>query len=329
MIWIAIFLFVIAFLAALVYIANRKNDEVSTWASGATVLSLVLGFICLAISSICIVDAGHVGIPVLFGSVGDTPYKEGFHIVNPFMTVHPMSTRTENYWMSHVTHEGEQKNDDAVLVRSSNGLQMPVDVSVPYRLANEEACWVYQNLGDNYVEKILRPALSTATRRAASKYTAEQLYSTKLEEFSQSIPTLLEEEIGNILTKNYANAPKRVITFSQVLVGYIGIPDTVKGAIENKLKADQEQQAMEFQIMREKKEAERKKIEAEGIQTFQEIVSKGIDDRLLRWKAIDATLTLAQSPNSKIIIIGAGRDGLPVLLGNNGEPNLLVEPQKK
>jgi len=86
---------------------------------------------------------------------------------------------------------------------------------------------------------------------------------------------------------------------------------------------------MEFQILREKKEAERKKIEAEGIQTFQEIVTKGIDDRLLRWKAIDATLTLAQSPNSKIIIIGAGRDGLPVLLGNNGEPNLLVEPQKK
>lgn len=329
MIWIAILLFVVAAVAAFIYVLNRKNDEVAPWASGVTIVVTLLALLCTGIASVAIVKSGHVGVPVLFGSVGDKPLKEGFHIVNPFMDVHQMSTRTENYWMSHIAHEGEQKNDDAVVVRSSNGLQMPVDVSVPYRLAEDEACWVYQNLGDNYVEKILRPALSTATRRAASKYTAEQLYSTKLDEFSQAIPPLLEEEITNILTKNYNTAPKRVVTFSQVLVGYIGIPDTVKGAIENKLKADQEQQAMEFQIMKEKKEAERKKIEAEGIQTFQEIVTKGIDDRLLRWKAIDATLTLAQSPNSKIIIIGAGRDGLPVLLGNNGEPNVLVEPQKK
>lgn len=295
MIWLAILLFVVAFIAGLVYVANRKNDDVAPWASGVTVVTALLGLLFVGIASVCIVKAGHVGVPVLFGSVGEKPLKEGFHVVNPFVDVHQMSTRTENYWMSHASHEGENKGDDAVV--------------------------------DNYVEKILRPALSTATRRAASKYTAEQLYSTKLEEFSQSIPDLLTEEINNILTKNYTNAPKKIINFSQVLVGYIGIPDTVKAAIENKLKADQEQQAMEFQIMKEKKEAERKKIEAEGIQTFQEIVTKGIDDRLLRWKGIDATLKLAESPNSKIIIIGAGQDGLPVLLGGNGDPALVV-PKK-
>lgn len=327
MVFFSIFLFLIALILFAVVILNRANKEVFSFVSIALIGVFVVGLLSLLSSSVVVVKSGHVGVPVLFGSVQDKPLKEGFNFINPFLSIHQMSTRTENYWMSHVTHEDEQKNDDSVVVRSSNGLQMPVDISVPYRLVDDEACWVYQNLGDNYVEKILRPALSTATRRAASKYTAEQLYSTKLEEFSQAIPPLLEEEINNILTKNYTNAPKRIITLSQVLVGYIGIPDTVKTAIENKLKADQEQQAMEFQIMKEKKEAERKKIEAEGIQTFQEIVTKGIDDRLLRWKGIDATLKLAESTNSKIIIIGAGRDGLPVLLGDNGEPSLLV-PKK-
>lgn len=207
---------------------------------------------------------------------------------------------------------------------------MPVDVSTPYRLIPDVAPWVYRNLGPDYVEKILRPSLSTATRRAASLYTAEQLYSTKRDEFASKIKTLLDEEMNKLLQDNYKgkNPPETVLAVSQVLIGHVGIPDTVKNAIEAKLKADQEQQAMDFQILKEKKEAERKTVEAEGIRKFQEIVTKGIDEKLLRWKAIDATLHLANSNNTKIVIIGAGRDGLPVLLGGDGEPHVQVGPKK-
>jgi regulator of protease activity HflC (stomatin/prohibitin superfamily) len=273
------------------------------------------------------VKTGHVGVPVVFGDASNTTVGPGMHFpINPFCSLEEMSTRTENYWMSHVDHEGDKKGDDSVGVRSSNGLQMPVDLSVPYRLIPESAPWVLQNLGKEYITKILRPALSTAARRAAGHYTAEELYSTKRDEFAEKTRVLLEEELKKVLQDNYKgkNPPESVIVANQVLIGHIGIPDTVKNAIEAKLKADQEQQAMDFTIKRETKEAERKKVEAEGIRQFQEIVTKGIDEKLLRWKAIDATLKLAESNNTKVIIIGAGRDGLPVLLGSDGNPQIQV-----
>jgi regulator of protease activity HflC (stomatin/prohibitin superfamily) len=311
-----------------VSVTNRLEDEYKVLGRTFVVACGVVLIFSVCRSFITIVPAGHVGIPITFGSVGSRPLPEGISFVNPFCNVELLSVQTENYWMSHVAHEGQKKGDDSVIVRSSDGLQMPVDVSVPYRLMDEQACWVWQNLGKNYVEKILRPALSTATRRAAAKYTAEQLYSTKLEEFSTSITPILEDEINNVLNKNYSTNSKKIFSFSQVLVGYIQIPDSVKTAIENKLKADQEQQAMEFQIMKAKKEAERKRVEAEGIQAFQEIVKRGIDDQLLKWKAIEATLELSQSPNSKVIIIGGGRDGLPVLLNDSGDAKVIAAPKK-
>jgi regulator of protease activity HflC (stomatin/prohibitin superfamily) len=322
MIVVAILVGLLAVVAGLVAILNNEafREKAIFATAGLALASLFLFFA----SCICIVKAGSVGVPVLFGSVQGTIYPEGMHFMNPFVSVHQMSVRTENYWMSHDEMEGNTTRDDSVAVRSSNGLQMPVDLSVPYRLIPDAAPWVYQNLGDDYVEKLLRVSLSTAARRAASSYTAEQLYSTKRDDFARKTQTILEEELNKILQVGYKDkgAPEQVLVVSQVLVGHVGIPETVKGAIEAKLKADQEQQSMDFRIMREKKEAERKRVEAEGIQKFQEIVAKGIDDRLLRWKAIDATVHLAESKNAKIIIIGSGRDGLPVLLGSDGEVHL-------
>ena len=220
--------------------------------------------------------------------------------------------------MSHKDHEGQNKGDDSVAIRAANGLGMSVDVSLPYRLNPSAASWVYKNLGNDYVEKLLRPALSTAVRRAGGHYLAEEIYSTKRDEFAERIRTLLSEEMVKTLHDNYkgANPPDEVLIVSQVMVGHVEIPQSVKTSIESKLRADQEQQAMDFQILREKKEAERKRVEAEGIKGFQDIVSKGIEDKLLKWKAIDATLKLAESHNAKVIIIG-GKDGLPILL--NGE----------
>jgi len=277
MAFIALVLFVIMLFALVIYLTTH-DDELKTGACIVSGATFVVGAVLFVISSVGTVKTGCVGIPIVFGEISATTIGPGIHLVNPFCSIQEMSTQTENYWMSHQHDEGQKTGDDSVSVRSSNGLQMPVDVSVPYRLIPEVAPWVIQNLGKDYIVKILRPSLSTATRRAASHYTAEELYSTKRDEFAEKIRVLLDEELKKVLVENYAgkNPPEQVIVANQVLVGHVGIPDTVKNAIESKLKADQEQQAMDFTIKRETKEAERKKVEAEGIRQFQEIVTKGI-----------------------------------------------------
>lgn len=314
MLFVISVLFLIAALVAFFVLVTVNDRDAKAFTFIVCVGCGAAGILGIPTSCVQLIPTGHVGIPVVFGRVHNYYISEGVNLTNPFASFQKMNVQTQNYWMSHVQHEGQNNRSDAVVVRSSDGLQMPVDISVPYRLLEDGAGWVFQNLGDEYVEKIIRPALSTATRRAASKYTAEQLYSTKLDEFTNAINPFLEEEIHNILA-GYSSSPKKVFAFSSVLVGLIQIPDGVKAAIESKLRADQEQQAMEFKIMREKKDAERKRVEADGIQKFQEIVKKGIDPQLLQWKAIEATLELAKSPNSKIVIIGSGKDGLPVILG--------------
>ena len=312
------FVFALASAGALLFAFSAKRDakRVATWASlGSFLIAAVL----FLFSCVAAVESGHVGVPVLFGSVMNQTVPSGLHVVNPFVSVRQMSIRTENYWLSHQAHEGGKPHDDSVSVRSSNGLQMPVDVSVPYRLLPEAAPWVFQNLGPDYADKLIRVSLSTATRPAASQYTAEQLYSNKRDEFAARIMELFDGELNSLLKENYKgeSPPEQVVAVSQVLVGHVGIPETVRNAIENKLRSDQEQQAMDFQILKEEKEAKRKKVEAQGIKQFQDIVTTGISDRLLRWKAIDATLHLASSKNAKIIVIGSGKDGLPVLLGSD------------
>lgn len=325
MVWFALVLAVVAVVALAVAMFSRDEETRGGGAFvgiGAGVVAAVLMFV----SSITTVKAGHVGVKTVFGEVIPGTLDAGIHFfVNPFCDVTDMSAQTNNYWMSHDHKEGEHKGDDSVSVRSSNGLQMPVDVSVPYRLEPSAAPWVYKNLGENWVGKVLRPSLSAATRRAASGYTAEELYSTKRDEFAEKTRMLLDDELKKTLQENYKgqSPPETVVIINQVLIGHVGIPESVKNAIEGKLKADQEAQAMNFTILKERKEAERKQIEAEGIQKFQEIVSKGIDEKLLRWKAIDATLSLATSQNAKVIVIGGGRDGLPVLLsGATGDVQL-------
>jgi regulator of protease activity HflC (stomatin/prohibitin superfamily) len=316
---IIIIFFLLFIVFAFVFaIADKGSDGKTIGVCGAPLCLTVAGLLGF-FSTLTTVSAGHVGIVSYFGEVQDATLSPGIHMVNPFVSVTEMSTQTENYWMSHQEHEGSNQRDDSVMVQSSDRLQMPVDLSVPYRLSPDAAGWVYRNLGIDYVEKLLRPSLSTAARRAASGYTSQDLSATKRDEFADKIRLLLEEELSHVIQDGYAgkSPPSTVLIISPVLVGHVGMPDTVRTAIERKLKADQEQQAMDFEIMREKKEAERKQVEAQGIQTFQEIVSRGINEDLLRWKAIEATLKLSESPNSKVVIIGSGKDSLPVILNTD------------
>ena len=322
---VAVICFLIFVLALLsIPFVNKEDKGVPT---AIAVITLLLSVGLTIWSTIAIIDAGKVGVQVTLGTVNPTPLQSGIQFVSPLCNIVEMSSRTENYWMSATPHEGQNKGDDSVPVRSSNGLLMPVDVSVPYRLISETAPWVYSNLGKDYVEKLIRPALATATRRAGSRFTAEELYSTKRDGFAELTRTLMDEELDKLLSENYEgkNPPKSVVVVSQVLIGHIGIPDMVKTAIESKLRADQEQQAMAFTIMKAEQEAHKKEIEAKGIQKFQEIVTQGISDKLLQWKGIEATEKLAESPNTKIVIIGGGKHGLPILMNDNSEVTFPVK----
>lgn len=296
-----------------------KSDgttQAPTWAIGGffTVLFAAFAVWCCTIS----VDAGHVGIVHVFGNVRDKAIPPGIHVVNPFADVENMSIRTQTYTMSATSDEGAKKGNDAMLVKSKDGLEMTVDASHPFRLNPDAAVWVYKNLGPNYIDTIVRPVCRTATQEAGKEFIAENAYALERDKFSSRIGEIVDVKMKEILQNKYDNAPASVFIFSGTLLRNVGLPTKIKDAIERKLTADQKQQEMDFDILREKKEADRKEIEAKGIKKFQDIVSEGINENLLRWKGIDATKELSQSPNTKIIIIG-GKDGLPLILNSAGK----------
>ena len=305
---------------------HEEQENVKFTVKVCALINASIAGILIVLSSFCIVKPENVGVQVFFGSMHKTPLKSGFHVVCPFSDVEQMTAQGQNFALKHdkvLDDKEKTKVDDSVGVRSSNGLQMPIDVTVPYRLIPEAAPWVYKNLGVTYVDKVMRVCLPTALRRAAVSYTSEELYSTKREEFADKTKEILFDELNKYFKDNYKNEkeplPDAVFSINQVLIGHVGLPETVKNAIENKLKSDQEQQAMEFAILKEEKEAKRKKVEAEGIQQFQEIVVKGITKDLLAWKGIEATLHLAASNNAKIIVIGSGSNGLPLILNGDSK----------
>lgn len=265
-----------------------------------------LGSIALAIAgSIAVVPPGHVGVMVFFGAVQQNTLPEGLSFVNPFMSVSHMSGRTKTYTMS-----GEKA---AIVALSSDGLRIPMDVSVVYRLDPTYASFVLQNIGYEYEDILLKPVSRTAVRQASAKFTAQQAYSTKRDTLALKMTSTLRANMKSILAQR--GFKHQAIHIEQVLLRKVDLPDKVKAAIEDKLQAEQSAQAMTFVLEKERKEAERKEIEASGIQKFQEIVRKGIDAQFLKWKGIEATEKLASSANTKIVIIG-GKDGLPVILNS-------------
>jgi regulator of protease activity HflC (stomatin/prohibitin superfamily) len=244
-------------------------------------------------ASIAQVPAGHVGVLTLFGEVvlDRPPLPEGIHLVNPFAVNHPVSVRT-------------QELKETASVPSSEGLVVNLDTSLIFHLEPKKAAEVYKSLGPNYIEVIVEPTLRSSIRSITSAHSANALYSSGREEVSKQIREQLQTEL----------APRGVVV-ENLLLRDIQLPPTLKAAIELKQQAEQESLAMSFRLQKEKQEAERKRIEAAGIRDFQQIVAQGIDERLLRWKGIEATEQLSKSPNSKIVVIGGGKDGLPLILG--------------
>lgn len=293
---------------------ERSLKRAFRWACGGAAC------FALACSPVALVPMGHVGVPVLLGSVQGRVLPEGFNLVNPLSDVENMSVRTENYTFSKTHSEGEKQGDDSIAALSSNGMQMSLDVTVPFRLVPSSAPWVLKNFGPDYKEKILRPAICTGVREAVSHFSDQEAYAGKREALALKMQERLQAQINNLASKEYKDAPEAIFSLPQVMLRNVGIPEAVKIAIERKIGADQQNQAMEFAIAKEEKEARRRVIEARGIKNFQDIVSTGVNENLLRWKGIEATLELAKSPNSKVVIIGGGKGGLPLVLSESGNP---------
>jgi len=234
--------------------------------------------------------AGHVKIVKTFGKVSDKKLYEGLNFILPWQSTATMSIQTQEVFQQSV-------------VPSKEGLEVAVDASILYRLDANKANKVYQKLGKNYLRKVIVPNFKSSLRNACALFEAKALYT----EGRNQIKDLIYQDINALLAD-------RGIILENVLLRSVDLPQQVSDAIEAKLKAEQESQAMQFVLDKERQEADRKRIEARGIQDFQRIVVQGIDDRLLRWKGIEATNKIAESKNAKVVVIGAGKNGLPIIL---------------
>ena len=257
----------------------------------ATVLAALALVGWTIISSITVVPAGHVGVAVVFGEVLDTPLYAGLRYHRPWADVITMSIRM-------------QEIKEAADVPSSDQLNVSLDVSMQYNLNPEMAPQVYRTIGRDYEDIFIRPQLRSHIRGATAAFEAKALYTSDRDQ----VERLMEEALSPTFEgRGFAN--------TEILLRQVSLPTLVTNAIEKKLQAEQQAEQMRFVIERERQEAERKRIEAQGIADFQAIVTQGIDERLLRWKGIEATQALAESDNSKIVIVG-GQDGLPVIFNS-------------
>src|SRR5947209_5412136 len=242
-------------------------------------------------SSVTRVSTGHVGVLTLFGRVTGEVLPEGIHLINPLKTNNEMSIQTQTI-------------KESASVPSSEGLVMNLDTSLIYHLNPEKAAEVYQKISANYEAVVVEPNLRAAIREATASHTANALYTGEREMVARQVFDQLTSELK-----------QRGLVVENVLLRDIQLPQTLKASIDTKQQAEQEALAMNFRLQKEKQEAERKRIEAAGIRDFQQIVAQGISPTLLEWKGIEATENLAKSGNSKVVVIGNNKNGLPLILG--------------
>jgi regulator of protease activity HflC (stomatin/prohibitin superfamily) len=251
----------------------------------AVVLLLILLF-----ASIVSVPTGNVGVLTLFGKVTGDVLGEGIHIINPLKSVQKLSVQTQSV-------------KESANVPSNEGLILALDTSLLFRLDRAKAAQVFQTVGEDYAAKIVEPTLRAAIRASTSSHTANALYTNARE--------LVQQQIQDELTTQLA---ARGVIVEAVLLRDVQLPAMLKGSIEAKQQAEQDALRMSFILQKEKQEAERKRIEAQGIADFQKIVAQGISTQLLEWKGIEATEKLALSNNTKVVVIGNPKNGLPLVL---------------
>ena len=221
-------------------------------------------------------------------------YEQGFHVIAPWNTLHIYDVKINETF-------------EKMEVLSQNGLSIKIDLSFRYNPIHNKIGYLHDEIGRNYVERIVKPEIRSVTREVIGNYLPEELYSTKRE--------AIEDEIES-LTR--AKVEPKYITLDAILIRDVTLPQTLRTAIEQKLKQEQEALEYDFKIQKARKEAERKEIEANGIAEFQKIVNRTITPQLLKWKGVEATQEISKSQNSKVIVIGNGDGDLPIILGGGG-----------
>ena len=259
---------------------------------GAAVVILVMFWGSITVK----IEPGHAGVVFRQFGIGldkETVFYEGFQFILP--------------WNEMIIYEVRQQEVlESMKALTSDQLSVTIDLTVLYKPISDQIGYLHDKNGKAYEDKIVKPAIRSALRDVIAKFIPEEINTTKREVVVEDI----KEQIRIVFADNYLN-------LENVLIRNIQLPEMLMDAINRKLKQEQAALEYEFKILKEIKEAERKKIEAEGIEAFQRIVTKSINDKLLRWKGIEATLELAQSTNAKVVVVGGGRDGLPLILGGN------------
>lgn len=287
-----------------VSMALASNDSMAARRIRPALRILSLVFMGLGLLGSCVkqIDAGYVGVKTLFGKVQDDVLPSGLHLINPLMEVRQIDVRTQNYTMSGVHDEGIKLGDDAIRVLTSDGLEVTIDLSVLYRVIPAETPKLLREIGMDYEDKIVRPITRTRIRDNSVYYEAVALYSTKRDEFQDRIFKTIDNDFK-----------KRGLLLENLLVRNITMPASVKAVIEQKINAEQDAQKMQFVLLKERQEAERKRVEAQGIADYQRIISESLTERQLQYEQIKAMKELSQSQNSKIIVMPS-KGGVPVIL---------------
>ena len=276
--------------------ARGRVIDTGSGMGGNLLKLIVLGIVAfllviLLFSSVTRVGTGHVGVLTLFGRVTGETLGEGIHLINPLKTNNEMSIQTQTI-------------KESASVPSSEGLMMALDTSLIYHLNPDRAADVFQHIGADYENVVVEPTLRSAIRESTASHTANALYTGEREMVAKQILDQITEALS-----------KRGLTVENVLLRDIQLPATLKASIEAKQQAEQEALAMNFRLQKETQEAQRKRIDAAGVRDFQQIVAQGITPSLLEWKGIEATENLARSSNTKVVVIGNNKNGLPLILG--------------
>ena len=295
------FILIIGIVALIIGIAIKKADPpIRNYSGIVVIIGIGMVFIGALFASVKQIEPGEVGVQKLFGKVNNQTLESGLNLVNPLVDVVTFDIRTQNYTMSGVHDEGDKTGDDAIRVLSADGLEVIVDLTVLYKVLPTEAPRILKEIGIDYRNTIVRPICRTKIRDNAVYYDAVALYSTKRDEFQSRIFKGIEKDFK-----------ERGLVLEQLLVRNLTLPASVKTTIESKINAEQDAQKMTFVLQKEKQEAERKRVEAQGIADYQKILSTGLSDKQLQYEMIKAIST---SPNAKLIIMGGGKNSPPIIL---------------
>ena len=299
-----VFSLIIGFILIILSVSLKQTfSPLTKFANTFRIVGIVVILIGLLSSAFKQINAGKVGVKSLYGNVQPEVLESGLHVVNPLLDITIFDIQTQNYTMSALQNEGAQEGDDAIRVLSNDGLEVVIDLTVLYRVLPTEAPKILKGIGENYMDKIVRPVTRTRIRDNAVYYDAVALYSTKRNEFQQRIFKSIEDDFK-----------KRGLVLEQLLIRNINLPASVKASIESKINAEQDAQKMTFVLQKEKQEAERKRVEAQGIADYQKIISSGLTDKQLQYEQIKAQKEIATSANAKVIFMGKG--SAPIILSD-------------